>query len=52
MGSDGASNMVGTKSGLLALIKKDLNGEFFNVHCLCHRLELAFRDVLKKIQII
>lgn len=51
MGSDGASNMVGTKSRLLALIKKDLNGEFFNVHCLCHRLELAFRDVLKKFKL-
>ena len=51
MGSDGASNMIGTKSGLLALIKKDLNGEFFNVHCLCHRLELAFRDVFKKFKL-
>lgn len=46
MGSDGASNMLGKKAGLAALIKKD-HPEIISVHCLCHRLELAFRDVLK-----
>jgi hypothetical protein len=48
MGSDGASNMVGRKGGLSTLLRNDLNPELVNVHCYAHRLELAFRDVLKK----
>ncbi|XP_056000656.1 zinc finger protein 862-like [Ostrea edulis] len=48
MGSDGASNMVGKKGGLSALLKNNINDELVNVHCFAHRLELAFRDVLKK----
>lgn len=48
MGSDGASNMVGRKGGLSALLRNELNSELVNVHCYAHRLELAFRDVLKK----
>ena len=48
MGSDGASNMVGCKKGLSSLLRRDVNDEFVNVHCYAHRLELAFRDVLKK----
>lgn len=48
MASDGASNMVGKKSGLAALLKEDVNSELVNVHCFAHRLELAFRDVFKK----
>ena len=46
MGSDGASNMLGCKSGLATLLKED-HPELISVHCLCHRLELAFRDVTK-----
>lgn len=49
MGSDGASNMVGKKSGLSTLIKENINSEIVNIHCLCHRLELGFRDALKHI---
>ena len=48
MGSDGASNMVGKKGGLSALLKNNINDELVNVHCFAHRLELAFRNVLKK----
>lgn len=48
MGSDGASNMVGKRSGLATLLRQDINDEIINVHCFAHRLELAFRDVLKK----
>ena len=48
MGSDGASNMVGAKGGLATLLKREVNDEMVNVHCMAHRLELAFRDVLKK----
>lgn len=50
MGSDGASNMVGKRSGLATLLRQDINDEIINVHCFAHRLELAFRDVLKKTQ--
>jgi hypothetical protein len=46
-GSDGASNMVGVKHGLVTLIKKDYPG-VVGIHCLGHRLELAFKDALKK----
>lgn len=51
MGSDGASNMTGSKSGLSSLLKQRINEEIVNVHCLCHRLELAFRDVVKKFKL-
>jgi hypothetical protein len=46
-GSDGASNMVGVKHGLVTLIKKDYPG-VVGIQCLGHRLELAFKDALKK----
>lgn len=48
VGSDGASNMVGSKGGLVTLIKQEINAELVGVHCFAHRLELSFRDVLKK----
>lgn len=48
MGSDGASNMAGTKGGLATLLKQEVIPEPVNIHCFAHRLELAFRDVLKK----
>lgn len=51
MGSDGASNMTGLRSGLSTLMREQLNPEMVNVHCFCHRLELAFRDVVKKIKL-
>lgn len=46
MGSDGAANMMGRKKGLAKLMKDD-NPEMISIHCLCHRLELAFRDAFK-----
>lgn len=48
MGSDGASNMTGVKSGLAQRLREQISDEIVNIHCLCHRLELAFRDVIKK----
>lgn len=33
---------------MAALLRRDVNPELVNVHCFAHRLELAFRDVLKK----
>ena len=46
MGCDGASNMLGIKSGLSVRIKQ-VYPELLTMHCLNHRLELAFRDVFK-----
>ncbi|XP_052222662.1 zinc finger protein 862-like isoform X2 [Dreissena polymorpha] len=48
MGTDGASNMTGSRTGLSTLMKQRINSELVNVHCLSHRLELAFRDAIKK----
>ncbi|XP_033726657.1 zinc finger protein 862-like [Pecten maximus] len=48
LGSDGASNMTGHKSGLAQLLRQDINPEMINIHCFAHRLELSFRDVMKK----
>ena len=45
-GSDGAANMMGIKSGLITLIRVEYP-EVIGVHCLAHRLELAFKDVVK-----
>ncbi|XP_062611463.1 zinc finger protein 862-like [Saccostrea cucullata] len=39
-GCDGASNMVGKRNGLVALLQKDFT-EIIGVHCLAHRLELG-----------
>ena len=46
IGSDGAANMMGKNNGLSAMLKND-HPELVAVHCLCHRLELAFKDALK-----
>ena len=40
--------MVGGKKGLSTLLRGEVNNEMVNVHSYAHRLELAFRDVLKK----
>ena len=45
-GSDGASNMTGHKRGMVTQLKND-NPEMIGIHCLSHRLELAFKDVIK-----
>ena len=45
-GCDGASNMMGKNSGLVALLKVE-HPEIIGIHCLAHRLELAFKDVFK-----
>ncbi|XP_052286975.1 zinc finger protein 862-like [Dreissena polymorpha] len=47
MGSDGAANMVRVRTGLSTRLRQEINAEMVNIHCLCHRLELAFRDVVK-----
>jgi hypothetical protein len=45
-GCDGASNMMGCKSGLITRLK-DIYPEIVGIHCLAHRLELSFRDAFK-----
>ena len=46
MGSDGASNMTGVHNGLSTRLRQ-VFPEMMQIHCLNHRLELAFRDVMK-----
>ena len=46
LGSDGASNMLGTNKGVGKLLK-DKYPDMKTVHCLAHRLELAIKDAVK-----
>ena len=47
-GSDGASVMMGVRAGVQAKLKEK-QGNLFVVHCMAHRLELAFKDFLKTV---
>ena len=42
--SDGASVMVGKKSGVATKLKTNFALKMFNIHCICHRLALACAD--------
>ena len=42
--SDGASVMVGKKSGVATKSKTNFALKMFNIHCICHRLALARAD--------
>ena len=49
-GSDGAAVMLGKNNGVVAQLKKDqlcLQA----VHCYAHRLELAYKDALKRVDL-
>ena len=48
MGSDGASAMLGKKSGVLALLKEQ-QPSLIGIHCSAHRLELCYKDAMKKV---
>ena len=48
LGSDGASVMVGDVGGVYALLKRDIP-HLIKVHCIAHRLELAFSDTVKAV---
>ena len=48
VGSDGANVMTGKKGGVVAKWKQ-LQPLLQGVHCFAHRLELAFKDVVKNI---
>ena len=45
MGSDGAPVMLGDRGGVFALLKQEIP-HLIKVHCIAHRLELAFSDTL------
>ena len=48
VGADGASVNMGKDNGFIALLKKDLGRPFIQgIHCSAHRLELAYKDVVK-----
>lgn len=49
--SDGASNMVGRKSGVLTTINKKYPNTLI-WHCMCHRVELAVGDSVDKINAV
>ena len=51
MGSDGASVMLGSENGVATLFWK-YSPWLFAVHCYGHRLELAFKDVIKKVPLL
>ena len=51
MGSDGASVMLGSERGVASLMKKNAPW-LVAVHCYGHRLELAFKDVIKKVPLL
>ena len=48
MGSDGASVMLGKKSGVLALLKEQ-QPSLIGINCSAHRLELCYKDAMKKV---
>ena len=46
-GSDGAATMMGIRSGVATLLKQQVP-HLIPVHCLAHRLELCFKDAIKR----
>jgi hypothetical protein len=50
MGSDGAAVMLGKDNGVIAKLK-ELQPVVQAVHCSAHRIELAYKDALRKIPI-
>ena len=47
LGSDGASVMLGRKNGVIALLQQN-KPDVIGIHCCGHKLELAFKDAIKK----
>lgn len=49
LGSDGAISVMGKKSGAVQQLRESINRPFLlGVHCSGHKLELAYKDTLKK----
>ncbi|XP_033762014.1 zinc finger protein 862-like [Pecten maximus] len=52
MGTDGASVMVGHKSGVVKRIAEETNKPYLKgIHCSAHRLELAYKDGIKTVNV-
>ena len=51
MGSDGASVMLDSENGVVSLFWK-YSPWLVAVYCYGHRLELAFKDVIKKVPLL
>ena len=51
LGSDGALVMLGKNSGVFALLKKQ-QPSLIAVHCSSHRLELCYKDAIKKVPVV
>ena len=50
--TDGAAVMMGVKNGVVARIKKEVKRPFIQaIHCSAHRLELAYKDACKKMEL-
>jgi len=47
--SDGASVMLGSRTGLAARLK-EVNSRIISIHCICHRLALACVDTAKDVE--
>ena len=50
LGSDGASVMMGARKGVAALLKEK-NPSIIGIHCFGHRLELAYKESLAKVDL-
>ncbi len=50
MGSDGASVMLGANNGVAALLKKE-QPALVTIHCFRHKLELAYKDSVKGVDL-
>ena len=52
VGTDGASVMLGKTNGVVARLKNEVQRPFIQaIHCSAHRLELAYKDATKPIEI-
>ncbi|XP_060554954.1 zinc finger protein 862-like [Ruditapes philippinarum] len=50
VGTDGASVMLGKKSGVVVKLREHTNRPFiYGIHCSAHRLELAYKDAVKAV---
>ena len=46
-GSDGASSMLGSQTGVLTRLRKEVNSFLLDCHCVAHGTNLAALDVAK-----
>ncbi|XP_060587867.1 zinc finger protein 862-like [Ruditapes philippinarum] len=49
MGTDGASVMLGCKTGVVQKMRELTKSQIYAIHCSAHRLELVYKDAVKKL---